>query len=140
MITALDALHRAIIAAQVASSDLTGIVGPRIYDRAPTASDGKPSVDFPYTTLGRFALVDIDGSCPVGVEIDVQVNGWSRAGGTGEAKQLAGALWACLTARFDVAGFRVVTVKGLGLDTLTGLDGATSEVKARVRYTLSPAA
>lgn len=126
-----------MVAALKASAAVTAIVGDRIYDRVPT---GKPGPVHPYISFGPFESADLGGSCPTGVTVDTQVNGWSRAVGSAEGKALGAAIVAALGVAFAVEGFVIKTIAPPRLTGQTGLDGLTTETKARLRFTLSPTA
>lgn len=126
-------LQRAIVAAQKADAVLSGLIASRLFDRVPA------DAAFPYSSFGRMETSGGGGRCDTGVEIDVQIDSWSRAVGTVEAKTI-GAAWAALLSQpeaLTVEGFRVTLVRILSINGQSGLDGVTSQSILRVRFYLS---
>lgn len=129
-------LQRAIVAAGKNDPGVSGLIAGRLFDRVPA------NALFPYSSFGRMETIGGGGSCDTGIEIDVQIDSWSRAVGTVEAKTI-GAAWAALLSRREaltVEGFRVSLVRVLSLNGQSGLDGLTSQSILRVRFYLSPQA
>lgn len=78
----------AIFAQLRATATVTGYVGTRIYDRAPTSPDGKAlPVPFPYVTNGPSTALPDDYDCLYGEEVTIQLDIWSS--GAGEAASTA---------------------------------------------------
>lgn len=131
-------LQAAIVAAGRADPGVSGFVADRIFDAVPTNPQGQPSGTFPYTSFGRFETAGVGGQCDTGVEIDVQIDSWSRAVGSIEAKQIGAAWLRLLMSPFDVDGFEVTIAELLSLGTQRGLDGLTTQSVLRMRFSLSP--
>lgn len=77
-------IQAAIVAALKAA--LPALVGSRVYDRPPQ------DVAFPYVSLGAETLVPWEAQEMEGVEIDWQIDTWSRAGGRVECRQIMQAI------------------------------------------------
>jgi len=134
-------LQAAIVAVVKASDVLKGLVADRIYDRVPTDTAGKVSATFPYLSFGPFSTDGLGGSCDTGQDIYVQIDGWSRAVGTVEAKRINAALMAVLLAPFPVEGFQITLARlAMPMTVQPGRDGLTSQSILRLRFSLSPSA
>lgn len=87
------ALQKAIYAALVGNSAITGLIGNRVYDRV--TSDAA----FPYVRIGVDQIVAEDQDCVEEcVEVFTQIDVFSRAQGKIEAKNIAGAIVRALNA------------------------------------------
>ena len=73
------ALHAAIYAALAESEALGELVGSRVFDAPPR------DADFPYLTVGEWAVVDWSTGTEAGTEHHLTVHAWSRAGGKAES-------------------------------------------------------
>ena len=84
------ALQQALFAALSASSDLTALIGSRIFDFVP------PDSAFPYVILGDGSEADWSTATEDGSEHAIQVDVWSREPGHREAKQIGDVIRATL--------------------------------------------
>lgn len=134
MIDAQLPLQAAIVAAVKASTAMDALVGDRIYDKVPTSSE--PT--FPYVEVRGMDSVDASDACHDGVEVFVDLNGWSRAVGTVEAKRIGAALALLLDTPLTVTGFEVITHEVVRCRTLKEDDGLTSRADVGLRYVLAP--
>jgi hypothetical protein len=66
-----------------AFAGLTALVSDRVYDKVPSAAT------FPYLSWGPEQDLEEDVDCIEGHAITIQIDGWSRKAGRGEAKQIA---------------------------------------------------
>lgn len=135
MIDGQVALQEAIAVAVKTSSDLAPLIAGRIYDDVP------PKPVFPYASFGGFETFGLGGTCDAGVEIDVQIDTWSRAVGSLESKAVGAALLRLMTSG-SVApeGFKVGFVRPLFLRSQRGLDGRTTQSILKLRFALTPTA
>ncbi len=142
MIDAQLALQGGIVTAVKASTAMRALIGnpTRIYDRVPTNGDGQVVAPFPYVSFGPMTTIGIGGDCDTGDEIDAQLDGWSRAVGSVEAKQVGAALRSLLSAGFAVPGYRLVYARPLSLQAQGGLDGITTQTILKMRFSLTPTA
>ena len=88
-------LQAAIWGVLVADTDLAALVGNKVYDRVPMASDVAP-----YVTFGPSDHVPEDAECIDGIDVSVQVDVWSeKQGGFKECKEIT---WAIRKALHEV--------------------------------------
>lgn len=80
------ALQKAIVAALLADTILTGIVGARVFDRV------EPGTATPYVHLRQFQEVAEDNDCADAWEVFVDLDVWSNAVGKPEASRAASAI------------------------------------------------
>lgn len=79
-------LQGAIINRLKADPAVTALVGTRIFDSVPA------SALFPYISYGPSDALQTDADCINGIDIDVQIDVWSRSPGFPEAKKINGAV------------------------------------------------
>lgn len=133
MIDAQLPLQAAIVAAIKSDATLQGLWADRFFDRVPTT----PGQPFPYGNLRGMDSVDAGADCVPGVEVFVDLDGWSRAVGSVEAKKIMAALVRLLDAPLDVAGFETQAHEVRRARTLP--DGAlTTRADVQLRYLLAP--
>lgn len=112
-------VQAAIVAALKADAEVAGLVGARVYDRAPEA------VAFPYVSFGPEAGEPFDAAALSGWDATIQIDTWSRKGGRVEAKAIMAAISARLhRGALTVAGHALVF---LLLEFQTVLDGGDGE-------------
>ena len=141
MIDAQLPLQAAIVAAIKADPALNALIVGRVYDRVPTNSaTGHVTSLFPYVSLGPMQSVDASDDCHDGVEVFVDVSGWSRDVGSVEAKQIGARLCAVLDAALTVSGFEVIVHEIQSVRTGRELDGLTTRALLQLRYVLAPVA
>lgn len=129
-------LQRALVSAGTADAGINSQIAGRIYDAVPQGAT------FPYSSFGRMETVGGGGACDAGVEVEAQIDSWSREPGSVQAKTI-GAAWAALLgdpSALNVEGFRVVWVRPLRLNGQLGLDRLTSQSSLTVRFALTPTA
>lgn len=115
-------LHRAVFAALTAAPGVAEVVGERIYDLMPPARN----VVFPYITFGPFMTGDDGSECIEASRIEFDINVWSRAGNSAEAKALVGAVRAALhMADLDLSPVALVEIVFDGSRVFLDEDGAT---------------
>jgi hypothetical protein len=76
------ALQRGVYQALAGSSDLTTLLGARIYDDAPQAAA------FPFVTLGQSVIRDWSTGTEDGAEHNLTLHVWSRGGGKKETLEI----------------------------------------------------
>lgn len=79
-------LQGGIVSRLKSVSEVTSIIGTRVYDPVPGTTV------FPYVSFGPRDEVTDDADCITGFEITMQLDGWSRAGGFPEISRLADAV------------------------------------------------
>lgn len=79
-------LQGAIINRLKADPAIVALVGTRVFDSVPA------SAPFPYISYGASDALQADAECIRGIDIDVQIDVWSRAVGFPEAKKINGAV------------------------------------------------
>lgn len=79
-------LHAAVYDALIANTLVGSLVDDRIYDRPPKGAT------FPYVSFGPVNALTDDADCITGYEVAMQIDVWSRAAGSVEAKQVADAV------------------------------------------------
>ena len=113
---------------------LNGVISCPVYDRVP------PNAAFPYVTIGD---VDVMEDAADGYDGDyamVNVHVWSRAGGTMEAKTIAGAVRAAMSVLLDASAHcvRVVTFLYERTRYLDDPDGVTKHAVVTLKYGVEP--
>lgn len=73
-----------------------GIGAQGIYDVAPQASDGGASGVFPYVTIGRTVITQMDTQSTVGFAAQMRIHTFSRSGSMKECKDIQGAIFTAL--------------------------------------------
>ncbi len=112
------------------------IAGQRIYDAVPT------SPTFPYVSFGPFDVLTEEADEYEGSDSTLQIDGWSRATGSVEAKQLGRAIRAALhgaTLPLD-ENQRLVALTVPSVRYTNDPDGLTSHVIVTVRARTEPSA
>ena len=79
-------LQGRIVALLKASSDLSALIGGRVYDRVPEG------VQFPYVSFGPSDEISDDADCIDGFEVTMQLDVWSRAVGFPECRRIVDAV------------------------------------------------
>lgn len=133
-------LQAAIVAVVKADTELSDLIGGRIFDRVPVNANGIPQGPFPYLSFGSADTTGADTSCVGPSECYIDLNGWSREVGYPEVKRIGARAAAILNARLTVVGFEVVTHRVERLSYQREEDGLTSRAVLRLRYGLKPAA
>jgi hypothetical protein len=82
MTAASWALQRNIYQALTSSSELTSLLGDRIYSQAP------PAAQFPFITLGQTVNLDWSTGTDEGAEHSLTLHVWSRADGAREVHEI----------------------------------------------------
>jgi hypothetical protein len=136
VIDAQEALQTAIVSAVKASAAMGALIGDRIYDKVPT----RAAVLFPYVAFRGMDSVDASDACHDGVEVFVDLDGWSREVGTIEAKRIAAALALLLDAPLTVTGFEVITHEVTRCRTLKEEGDLHRRADVQLRYVLAPTA
>jgi hypothetical protein len=83
-------IQGAIVTRLKADSAVAALVNGRVYDSVPSGAT------FPYITIGPVDSVDDDADCITGLLVAQQIDVWSRAVGTPEAKKIVDAVRAAL--------------------------------------------
>jgi hypothetical protein len=83
-------IQGAIVTRLKADSAVAALVNGRVYDSVPSGAT------FPYVTIGPVDSVDDDADCITGLLVAQQIDVWSRAVGTPEAKKIVDAVRAAL--------------------------------------------
>lgn len=114
----------AVVAALKASSGVGAVAGDRIYDRAPE------NVTYPCITLGLRNGSPWESQLVSGWELMLTINVWSRAYGSGEAENVAKAVYVALhdvalTLSTQTFGFGQL----VGQNTTSDADGITTLVR-----------
>lgn len=113
-------LQAAIVAKLKAAAAVTDVVGQRVYDNVPKAAQ------FPYVSLGEGQVLPDKADCIDGVEIIVQVDGWSRELGFPEVKALGAAIVLALDDQsMTIDGYTVVLFQIENIHYLRDPDGVT---------------
>jgi len=127
------ALQQAIFAALSASSDLTALVGNRLFDFVP------PDSAFPYVVLGDGGESDWSTSTENGTEHAIQIDVWSREPGHKEAKQIADVIRAALNnTALSVSGATLIDIRHLTTDFSREPDGQTFRARLQFRAVTEP--
>lgn len=114
-------LQGAIVAALKGSAPVTALIGNRVYDRVPSGAA------FPYVSLGPVDELTEDADCVVGLDIDLQIDCWSREIGTVEVKRVADAVRRTLNdAALSLTDNGLVYIVHVQTRTITDPDGLTS--------------
>jgi len=114
-------LQGAIIARLKADAGVTALVGTRVYDRIPKEAP------FPYVSYGPTDMLSDDAECINGFNIAVQIDVWSRAVGTPEAKRIGNAVRRALhDSELVLPTNTFVLLRHRQSRTLTDPDGLTS--------------
>ena len=79
-------LQGQIVTLLKASSDLSAIIGGRVYDRVPE------NPTFPYVSFGSSDEVSDDAECIDGFTVTMQIDVWSRAVGFPECRRIVDAV------------------------------------------------
>lgn len=79
-------LQGQIVTLLKASSDLSALIGGRVYDRVPEG------VQFPYVSFGPSDEISDDADCIDGFEVTMQLDVWSRAVGFPECRRIVDAV------------------------------------------------
>lgn len=79
-------IQGAIVARLKADAGVAALVAGRVYDTVPA------NAVFPYVTIGPVDSVDDDADCITGLLVAQQIDVWSRAVGTPEAKKIVDAV------------------------------------------------
>jgi len=111
------------------------LVGTRIWDRVPT---GEAGATYPYASLGPSQIVPDLNPCGDQIELYQQIDWWSRAVGSVEAKSIGAAVCAALAENITVAGFRVVTQTIERVDYRRQPDGLTTMGSLSLYLSLVP--
>lgn len=87
-------LQGTIVARLKADSSVTALVGARVYETVPPEEErhARTGAAFPYVSMGPADELSDDAECINGFEIALQVDVWSRAVGSPEAKTIADAI------------------------------------------------
>lgn len=121
-------LQKAIVAALKADSDVTNLVGQRVYDAVPSGAT------FPYITIGGDEVTQDDAECLEGYEVFSQVDVWSRAVGQPEMKQIAGAVrYALHDAVLTLDDYALVSLQHEITRYLADPDGSTHHAAVSLR-------
>ncbi|UXS00833.1 DUF3168 domain-containing protein [Agrobacterium tumefaciens] len=132
----IDAAHElqvAIVNALKASSDLTALVGTRIYDRVPTA-DGRITATFPYVSFGPVQDIPEDTDCIEASELIIQLDAWSQDPGYMEGRQIAKAIKRALNEQsIPLAENALVYFVFDGRRDLRAPDGLTTQIVSTFR-------
>jgi hypothetical protein len=114
-------LQGAIITRLRADVALTELVGSRVYDRVPKEAP------FPYVSYGPVDMMSEDADCINGFNIAVQIDVWSRAVGTPEAKRIGNAVRRALhDADLALPTNAFVLLRHMQSRTFSDPDGLTS--------------
>ncbi len=128
METAGWALQRAIYAALIGDTEVTGLLGGmHVYDHVPRGSS------FPYVTIGQTTERDWSTGSGDGGEHLVTLNVWSQAAGRKQAQSIMAAIRARLHDRaLALAGYHLVNLRHEFSETRRDPDGET--VRGIVRF------
>lgn len=114
-------IHRSVRAALVGSTDVTDVVGPRVYDAVP------PEPTFPYLKVAVGDANEDDDGCGKAWTVSVTVHAWSRVVGTIQAKELNAAIRTALDGVSSATGFAVDYVQFQFARVLDNPDGRTTQ-------------
>lgn len=114
-------LQGQIVTLLKASSDLSAIIGGRVYDRVPEG------VQFPYVSFGPSDEVSDDAECIDGFVVTMQLDAWSRAVGFPECRRITDAVRKALTVEaIQLADNALVTFNHVTTRIFRDPDGLTS--------------
>ena len=67
-----------------------------IYDTAPQAADGGNAGAFPYVTIGRIIMTQLDTQTTIGFAAQLRIHTFSRSGSMRECKEIQDAIFSTL--------------------------------------------
>jgi hypothetical protein len=79
-------LQKALVARLKADADVNALVAGRVYDSVPTP------VTKPYVSLGPFQVLPEQAECSEGVQVFIQLDGWTAGPDTVQSKRLGAAI------------------------------------------------
>ena len=127
-------LQAGIVAKLKADAGVQAIVGTRVYDHVP------PGPTFPYISYGDSQVLPDKADCIDGVEVFVQLDGWSRNGTYPEVKQVSKAIVAALDDQaITVSGYSVIVFEHNNTNYLRDPDGITRHVSLSFRALIQAA-
>lgn len=104
------------------------VADKKIYDRV---QDGKEPL---YVAFGPAQVIDDSVDCVDGYEVFQQIDVWSRAVGSVEAKTVAGQVRAALhEAELTLAGFRLIEIRHQDTRVFADPDGLTTHAALSFR-------
>lgn len=110
-----------IVALLKASSDLSALIGGRVYDRVPEG------VQFPYVSFGPSDEVSDDAECIDGFAVSMQLDVWSRAVGFPECRRITDAVRKALSVEsIELTDNALVTFNHVTTRIFRDTDGLTS--------------
>lgn len=101
---------------------IAGVQG--VYDVAPQVEDGGDDSAFPYVTIGRVVITEMDTKPKTGFAAQMRVHTFSRTGSMLECKTIQGAIYALLhRSELTIPGFNNYSLLREDTDCLTDNDG-----------------
>lgn len=130
------AVQKALYDLWVADAGVGALVGNRIYDRV------SPSPTFPYVSFGPADVIDAE-LCGAAVDLSVQVDVWSRAVGSVEAKRILAALRDAVRSAqnagtFFLPGWHLPVIRFTSTRTMLDPDGLTTHGVLTLECHLDP--
>lgn len=127
------AMQAAIVARLKAHSDVSGIVGARVYDAV------SPNAATPYINLGQPQVLPDKSDCIDGSEVSYPVHGWATGPQSVQIKQLGKAVVDALDDyELQVTGHRMLVFELENLQYLDDPDGITKHFVAVFRALTEP--
>nr|DAE48857.1 MAG TPA: hypothetical protein [Caudoviricetes sp.] len=110
-----------IVALLKASTELSALIGGRVYDRVPEG------VQFPYVSFGPSDEVSDDAECIDGFTVTMQLDAWSRAVGLPECRRITDAVRKALSVEnIQLTDNALVTFNHVTTRIFRDPDGLTS--------------
>lgn len=126
-------LQKAMVARLNADTDVTALVGTRIYDRPP------PDPTFPYITFGPCQTSPNRADCYDGTTLVIQLDAWSRSVGFPEVKRIEQAVRDSLTeVELSITGYRLLDLWLEEIQTMRDPDGLTNHSAITFRVSTEP--
>lgn len=95
-----------------------------VYDIAPQAADGGAGGAFPYVTIGRTVITELDTQTATGFAAQMRIHTYSRSGSMKECKIIQGAIYTALhRASLTITGFNAFSLLREDTDCLSEGDG-----------------
>lgn len=121
----LDHVQVGIVKMLRASSEIAALCGARIYDDVPNSSGPTPP-SFPYIALSQAAEEEANAEEFTAANFTYQINAWSRAGGSIEAKQVIKAIRRALHEKsISTVEGRITFIHWVSAQYLPSPDGET---------------
>jgi len=130
------ALQKALFDALTGNAALAAAMGGavRAYDIVP------PSAAFPYLTIADAQILDDGDTCEADrFEANADVQVWSRAVGSVEAKTISGAVRAAIAAGLTATGWLVTVIDCRSVQHFMDPDGLTARARLSFRFVIEPA-